>query len=87
MFNLDLIGVTEIQDGIAESVADFLQEVYVEVVVSELSLVGSAETSFQSEGVRDAHLFPHDDSCGGFLGTLNCEGAVSKVEDITVLVH
>ena len=54
-----LVRVTEIQNGITESMSNFLQQIDVEMVVSELALVSSTEACFQCESIGYTELFPN----------------------------
>lgn len=67
--------------------AYFLQQILVEVVVGELSLIGAAETGLQSEGICDAKFFPDGHSCSWLFCFLHCKGAISEIENLAVFVH
>ena len=86
LLDLDLVGVAEVEDRVAELVAHVLQQLNVEVVVCILTLVRSTEARLESECVCNAHFLPHDDACRGLLRLLHLERAVREIEDVQVLV-
>lgn len=67
--------------------AHLLKQILIEVEVSKLALVSTAEGSLASKRIGNPKLLPHDHSHGGLLGLLDQEGAVIEVEEVGVLVQ
>jgi len=57
------------------------------MVISELALISTTEGCLQRKGIRNAELFPDCDTGGRFLSFLDNEWAITKVENVAILIH